>query len=221
MPLAQSVEPVIEQAPPAGDATRRRCLVTGELRPKSELLRFVAGPGDTVVPDILERLPGRGLWLTARRDIVAAACSKGLFAKAARARITAPADLADQVEALLARRCCDLLGLARRAGQAAGGFEKVRAWIRSGKAGVLLEAADGAEDGRRKLRALARAVPVIAVLRGDELAASFGRDALVHVAVKGGKLADGLMRDAARLAGFRAAGAPKSAARHNRKGRPE
>ena len=76
-------------------------------------------PDGTVVPDIGERLPGRGLWLTARRDIVAAASGKGLFAKAARAAAAAPADLADQVEALLARRCCELLGLARRAGQAA------------------------------------------------------------------------------------------------------
>ena len=202
----------------------RRCLATGSVRPKAEMLRFVASPEGVVVPDILERLPGRGLWLTARRDIVAAASSKGLFAKAARAPLSVPADLADQVEALLARRCCDVLGLARRAGQAAAGFEKVRAWIQAGKAGVLLGASDGAEDGRRKLMALARGLPVISVLRGDELAAGLGRETAVHAAVRGGKLAETLRRDAARLEGFRAIGAPlmrrAQSQIHKRKGQP-
>ncbi len=227
MQAVQAVEPVEirREAAPEGGGAVRRCLATGALRPKAELLRFVASPDGAVVPDILERLPGRGLWLVASRDIVAAAISKGLFAKAARAPVAAPADLADQVEALLARRCCDLLGLARRAGQATAGFEKVRAWIRSGKAGVLLGAADGAEDGRRKLRALARGIPVISVLRGDELAAALGRETAVHAAVRGGKLAESLRRDAARLEGFR--GAPVSGgtyesngSRSRSKGRP-
>ena len=222
MQTVQTVEPVNAQleAAPLGDAAVRRCLVTGAVRPKAEMLRFVAGPTGVVVPDILERLPGRGLWLTARRDIVAAASSKGLFAKAARAPLAAPADLADQVEALLARRCCDLLGLARRAGQATAGFEKVRAWIQSGKAGVLLEASDGAEDGRRKLLALGRGIPVISVLRGDELAAGLGRETAVHAAMRGGKLAEALRRDAARLEGFRSTGVPVTHEMHKRKGQP-
>ena len=58
----------------------RRCLVTGEVRPKAALVRFVVSPDGAIVPDIAERLPGRGLWLTARRDIVAAAVAKRLFA---------------------------------------------------------------------------------------------------------------------------------------------
>lgn len=217
----QTVEPVMAgmDAAPAGDGAARRCLATGTIRPKAAMVRFVAAPDGTVVPDILGRLPGRGLWLTASRDIVAAASSKGLFAKAARAPIAAPADLADQVEALLARRCCDLLGLARRAGQATAGFEKVRAWIQSGKAGVLLGASDGAPDGRRKLLALARGMPVISVLRGNELAASLGRETAVHAAVRDGKLADSLRRDAARLEGFRV-GAPMNRETYGNEGRP-
>ncbi len=199
MHLAEHVEPTGGK----DEATMRRCIVTGTSRPKAELLRFVVSPQGAVVPDIRERLPGRGLWLTARRDIVAAACGKGLFAKAARASVEVPADLADQVEALLARRCCDLLGLARRAGAATYGFEKVRAWLRAGKCGLLFAASDGAEDGRRKLRALAGDTPVTTVLRADEMAAGLGREHTVHVAVRGGKLALMLHRETARLSGFR------------------
>lgn len=204
--MGQAVEQVLERPPGASEGTApvRRCLVTGALRPKAELVRFVLAPDGTVVPDIGERLPGRGLWLTARRDIVAAASGKGLFAKAARAAAAAPADLADQVEALLARRCCELLGLARRAGQAAAGFEKVRSWLGAGKAGVVLGASDGAEDGRRKLRTLAGQVPVVELLRTDEMGPALGREHAVHVAVRKGNLAALLLREAGRLSGFRA-----------------
>lgn len=195
-----------------GNSPVRRCLATGALKPKAELLRFVVSPEGAVVPDVAERLPGRGLWLTARRDIVAAASSKGLFAKAARAPVSAGAELADQVEALLARRCCDLLGFARRAGQAAVGFEKVRAWLVAGKAGLLLAASDGAEDGRRKLQAMARDVPMLALLTGAEMGRALGRDHAVHVAVKGGKLAEMLRREAERLSGFRTGPKRESAA---------
>src|SRR5258708_39003443 len=104
----------------------RRCIVTGVVRPKPELVRFVVGPDGTVVPDIAARLPGRGLWLTARRDIMEAAGAKRLFGRAARAPVTVPGDLAERGEILLRRRCADLIGLARRSRRAVAGYEKVR-----------------------------------------------------------------------------------------------
>src|SRR5258708_22328587 len=92
----------------------RRCIVTGAVRPKPELVRFVVGPDGMVVPDVAARLPGRGLWLTARRDIVDAAVGKRLFGRAARAPVTVAGDLGERVEALLRQRCADLIRLARR-----------------------------------------------------------------------------------------------------------
>jgi uncharacterized protein len=185
-------------------SAQRRCLVTGEVRDKSALLRFVLGPGGSVVPDVAGRLPGRGLWLTPRRDIVKNAVSKGLFAKAAKAQAGAAADLDIRVEALLARRAVDLLGLARRAGQAVAGFAKVEAALRAGKAAVLVEAADGSADGRGKLASLGPGVPVVGVLMAAELGQAFGREHVVHAALSRGRLAQGFLAETARLAGFRA-----------------
>ncbi|MCR6629641.1 MAG: DUF448 domain-containing protein [Magnetospirillum sp.] len=105
----------------------RRCIVTGQVRPKGELLRFVVSPAGEVVPDLEHRLPGRGIWLSARRDVVNTAVTKRLFAKAARRAVTVPGELADRLEGLLCRRCLDAISLARRAGQAVCGFEKVKA----------------------------------------------------------------------------------------------
>ena len=191
----------------AGDAggVMRRCIVTGEIRPKQELIRFVVGPDGKIVPDIAGNLPGRGLWLTARRDIVAMAVAKRLFAKAARAPVDVEADLADLVERLLAARCCGILGLARRAGRLVAGFEKVRAMLAGGEAAVLVEAMDGGADSRGKLEARARGAAVVDCLRSAEMSAALGRDHVVHAALERGRFAASLVVEAARLDGFRQA----------------
>jgi uncharacterized protein len=173
------------------------------VRPKAALVRFVVGPDARIVPDVAGTLPGRGLWLTAERDIVALAVTKRLFARAARQPVIVDDDLADRVEALLAERCRDRIGLARRSGQAVMGFVKVEAALAQGKAAVLLAAADGAADGRSKLRTLAAGLPVVEQLTGAELGAAFGREHAVHAAVAPGRNAEALIADAARLAGFR------------------
>jgi predicted RNA-binding protein YlxR (DUF448 family) len=183
---------------------RRRCIVTREIRPRRELLRLVIDPDGAVVPDIDGKLPGRGLWVTPSRAVVAEALKRGHIAKAAKRAVTAPADLADRIEAGIARRCLDLLGLARRAGQATAGFEKVRSWLAEGKAGLLVQAADASADGKRKLQALGHgAVPVIEALTAAELAAALGRETVVHVAVARGRLATRLADEARRLMSMR------------------
>lgn len=185
----------------------RRCIVSGRHLPKEAMLRFVIGPEGGVVPDVNGRLPGRGFWLSAERDMIHTALEKNLFAKAARKRVSVSAGLADQAEGLLVRRCLDLIGMARRAGQVVAGFEKVKAMLRAGEAGVLLSAGDGAADGRSKLQALARGVAVISLFSSAELAAALGRDHVVHVAVASGRLADVLLSEAARLQGLGRQGA--------------
>ena len=191
----------------SGAKSQRRCIVTGEVRPKNELIRFVAGPEGCVVPDLAEKLPGRGLWLLARRDVIHTACARNAFARAAKAPLRPAPSLADQVERLLARRCAEILGLARRAGMAVGGFEKVAGRISSGAAGALLQARDAAEDGRRKLRTLARAqvpsVPVVECLDAEDLRQVFGDRPFIHVALDRGTLARRFCDEAARLDGLR------------------
>ena len=171
------------------------------------MLRFVVSPDGELVPDVASNLPGRGLWLTPRRDIVERAVATRRFARAARQAVSIPPGLADRVEALLALRCCDTIGLARRAGLAVAGFEKVCEAVRAGKAALLLSALDGAEGGRGKIRALGRGLPLATVLTAAEMGAVFGRDHLVHVALGGGRLSGRLIADAEKLAGFRAGAA--------------
>jgi predicted RNA-binding protein YlxR (DUF448 family) len=181
----------------------RRCLVTREVKDRDRMIRFVLDPAGRVVPDVDGRLPGRGMWLSADRNVLNRAVAANLFARAVRARVQVAGDLAEQVERLLVGRALDCLGLARRAGQVAMGFDQVRACLRSSSAAVLVAAADSATDGRRKLRQLAPDLPVITAFSKAELGAALGRDGIVHVAVAPGGLARRLIASVGRLAGFR------------------
>lgn len=196
------------------DEPERRCIALGESGPTGPLVRFVLGPDDTVVPDLSGKLPGRGAWLTAERALVAKAVKKNLFARAFRKPVKVAPDLADQLEALIVRRLCDLVALARKAGQAVTGFEKVRARLADGKVAVLVTASDAAEDGRAKLGRIAPAgVARIDLLDSGELGLAFGRDFAIHAALDAGGIADRALIEAGRLAGFRSPPATDEAAR--------
>ena len=201
--LMQDQTEAAELETPDETGPNRRCIVSGESLPLSGLIRFVAGPDKTIVPDIDRRLPGRGLWLSAKRDMIENAASKRAFAKAARDNVTVPPGLADTVAELLRRRCLNYLGLARRAGLVAAGAEKVRAQIATGTTVALIEAADGSLPERRKFTALVSHVPVVDVFTGAELGAALGRDAAVHVALRAGALTTTLIEEAARYAGVK------------------
>lgn len=183
--------------------TLRRCIVTRQALEKPALFRFVIDPDGRVTPDLKERLPGRGLWVTARRHILDQAVAKNAFAKAAKQSVKIDRDLAQRVAALARREVGELLGLARKSGHLVAGFEKVEAALRSGKVRVLVAASDGAEDGRGKLARLAGSgVEICAPLTAAELAQALGREHAVHAAIKAGGIAEKTIIASRRLAGL-------------------
>jgi predicted RNA-binding protein YlxR (DUF448 family) len=190
------------------DARERRDIVSGTVMPDSRLMRFVAGPDGVVVPDASAKLPGRGLWVESSRKAVLAAVEKKLFSRAAKAQVTATADLADRAEKALVTRMLGDLGIARRSGQLLLGFDNVLRGLEGPKPPrALIEAFDGARDGKRKLYAAAHRLElncvVIESLTSAELGLALGRENVIHAAVQPGGLAERLTFDAERLSGFR------------------
>lgn len=184
------------------EGPERRCIVTGEVAPKAGLIRFVVAPDGAVVPDLTGKLPGRGLWLTADREVIAQAVRKNAFARAARAPVTVPPDLAAMVEDGLVQRLVALVALARKAGEAVAGFEKVKDWLAQGRARVLLQASDGSERGKDKLWT-PEGGRYFAVLTAQELGVAFGRERVIHGALAAGGLSARVVEEAAKLAGLR------------------
>ena len=185
----------------------RRCLVTRQSLPRETMLRFVLSPESELVFDALATLPGRGMWLSASAIVIQQALKRGVFSRAAKKPVRFPPDLRDHIEATLRNRLIDLIGLARRSGNAVAGFEKGREWLVSGKAALIVQAADGSPEERARF-AGSRKRPVVTAFSAAALGRIFGRDHVVHVAIAGGKLARLMEVDAARLAGV--AGGPAS-----------
>lgn len=185
------------------DTAERRCIVTRETQPRAGMIRFVVGPENEIVPDLAEKLPGRGVWVSSTRDALEKASAKGLFARAAKQAVVVPDGLAETVETALLRRVTELLSLARKAGSAIVGYEKVRGLLAIEEADVLIQASDGSERGKSKLRAPDGDGRFIGCLTARELGLAFGREHAIHAALTAGGLTTRVVEDAARLSGLR------------------
>jgi predicted RNA-binding protein YlxR (DUF448 family) len=181
----------------------RKCIVSGEEREKSDLIRFVLGPGDEVVPDLQQKLPGRGVWLAADRRALERAIAENRFAKSFKAKCRVDPDLPARLESLIRQEARQYLALANKAGLVVAGYEKTAEALAAGRAKLLLEAADGAEDGRRKLRARRpQGCEIVAIFTSRELDLALGRANVIHAAVAKGGLAEKLLSAARRVESF-------------------
>lgn len=181
----------------------RKCIVTGESQPKAGLIRFCLSPEGMMVPDVLGRLPGRGIYVTASREALDKAIAKGLFARAAKQPVTLAPDMLALIEAQLARRVTDYISMARKAGEAICGFEKVKDWLNKDRAAILIQASDGSERGKEKLFPPEGEGSLIGCLTSGELGLAFGRERAIHAALAAGRLTTRVVEEAARLSGVR------------------
>jgi uncharacterized protein len=206
-------------------ATVRMCAVSREQRPIDELIRFVVSPAGEVVPDVKRKLPGRGLWVSASREVVAEAVRRHQFSKGFKRDVRVAPTLAIDTENLLAQSAVEALAMAAKAGQVVSGFAKVEGALtaRQSRVGVqaLIHAADGASDGIRKLDALARQnagngvgtaeFPIITALRSAELDLALGRSNVIHAALLAGPASKTFLSRSQILVRYRLADADKTA----------
>lgn len=196
----------------------RTCIVTREAQSPEGLIRFVLGPDQQVVPDLKHKLPGRGVWVTARADMVDEAVKRRLFSRAFKTEAKASPTLSRDIERLLREDLRQGLALANKAGCVITGFEKVESAITDKPLVALIHAAEAAEDGRRKLanplrKRLGSAIssfPVIQVLSNDELGLALGRSHVIHAALVAGAGSDGFLNRWHRYRTFCGSGADPS-----------
>lgn len=185
-----------------GDEPERRCIATGDVQPRSGLIRFVLDSDGVVVPDLLGKLPGRGVYVAADRAVLEATVKKALFSRGFKQPAKAAPELIDQIDAMLIRRVTDLISLVRKSGDAIAGYEKVKDWLMRETAHVLIQASDGSERGKSKLSTPYKGV-FIGFLTADELGMAFGRQTVIHAALASGGLTPRVVEEAQRLQGVR------------------
>jgi predicted RNA-binding protein YlxR (DUF448 family) len=192
------------------EGPERLCVVSRQSRPSSGLIRFVAGPDGVLVPDLKNRLPGRGVWVTATAAAVGEAMRRKAFVRSLKTPVVVPPALAADIERLLERDALQALSFANKAGEAVCGFAKVEKAFAGGKVTAVLHAREAAPDGVRKLdQALKRHVTgsgsatVISSFAGADLDLALGGSNVVHAALVAGPASRGFLARWRRLAYFR------------------
>lgn len=165
-------------------------------------------PAGVVVPDVAEQLPGRGMWVTADRALLALAVEKNYFSRAAQQKVDVPADLAIATERAVEKRVHELFGLLRRANAAVAGFDKVEAAMFKGRLAAVLTASDASANAHAKGAGFAKSLPHITWLSVAEMSFALGRENVVHAALIPGTLTERFLREARRLRGLRGVSAP-------------
>ena len=206
-------------------ATVRMCAVSRKVRPIDELIRFVVSPSGEVVPDLKRKLPGRGLWVSASHRAVAEAVRRNHFSRGFKRDVRAAATLADDTEALLVHSTIDALAIAAKAGQVVSGFGKVEAVLAEPRpqaaVEALIHACDEANDGIRKLDALARqnpgnigksgGFPIVTALTSAQLDLALGRSNVIHAALLAGPASRTFLSRSQTLVRYRMADDDKTA----------
>jgi predicted RNA-binding protein YlxR (DUF448 family) len=203
--------------------TLRHCALTRELKPVSELIRFVVGPAGELVPDVKRKLPGRGLWVSGTRTALEDAVRRNVFARGFKRELRVGTDLPATAERLIERSALEALAIAGKAGQVIGGFAKVEAALERSDVRALIHARDAASDGRRKLDAVLHRktgeklaeIIVVDLFSGAQLDLALNRPNVVHAALLAGPGTETFLARATRLQNFRnsPASAPAEGAR--------
>lgn len=162
---------------------QRKCIVTGEVKPTSELLRFVLTPDNTLVPDFDKKLDGRGLYVCVSKKLLQKALAKKMFTKALHASLKISEDLEKQTQHLLYRKGLEWVNLARKAGALVTGFEKVKANILKHKAAFVIEGTDASDDISRKIENADDYIEVLKVYNSEDLSAALNTENTVYIAV--------------------------------------
>ncbi len=163
--------------------TNRKCIATGQIKPKTELLRFVKTPDSRLVPDFNKKLEGRGLYVSISKKALKTALDKNLFIKSIHLHLKIEDDFLNMVEHLLYKRGLDSINLARKAGALVTGFEKVKDKILKNKVAFLIEAQDASQDGMQKIEAISKGLEIINVYNTQDLDMAMDKVNTVHVAV--------------------------------------
>jgi predicted RNA-binding protein YlxR (DUF448 family) len=202
--------------------TERTCALTRELKPVAEMVRFVVGPNEQVVPDVKRKLPGRGIWVTATRAAIEDAVKRNVFARGFKRDVQVARDLAAQTERLIERAALEALAIAGKAGTVVNGFSRVEKAIGRNNALALIHAADGGDDGKRKLAAAlqrnmagqSREIATIDVFTGAQLDLALNRPNVVHAALLAGPGSETFLARVARLTRFRTGSSPEAVSAH-------
>lgn len=198
--------------PRKNEPVERQCAVSRKVLSIDRMIRFVLDPEGWVVADLKRALPGRGVWITAAHDSVIAAEKerKRVFGRGFKCEAQVEPGLAERIDALMEKSALQALSMSRKAGELVTGFSKVEAALRRDPVSGLIHASDAADDGVRKLAALATSkkdtangCQIVRLFDSTQLDLALGRSNVIHAALLAGRASENFLSRVRELEAFR------------------
>jgi predicted RNA-binding protein YlxR (DUF448 family)/ribosomal protein L30E len=173
------------------EVPQRSCLGCRTSKDKNVLIRFVLTPDMEVLPDLENKLPGRGSYTCIDKNCLAAAVNQRQFKRSYKQDVSVmPAEqLIEHVRQQLHGRIIGLIGLANKAGMITGGGSMVIDALKGKKKpGLVIIASDVSEAIGDKIKhaAAAHHVPHRIAVTKDDFGAILGKAPRSAIAVASG-----------------------------------
>lgn len=163
----------------------RKCVWTGKVLSKTELLRFVVLKNGTCLPDFDKKIDGRGFYLSNSKQLLNDLMTKKKpLNKILHKDVIMAEDMPQIVEQILRKKATDSINLARKAGDLVLGFEKVKECIKKGKAAFVILASDAGADGKQKIAEIAGETEKFTLFDVETLSQTLNRENTVYLVVQ-------------------------------------
>ena len=169
----------------------RKCVWTGQVKNKTDLLRFVVLQDGTCLPDFNKKLDGRGFYLSNSKRLLQELMEKKKpLNKILHKDVIMAEDMPKIVEQILHKKALDAINLARKSGDLVLGFEKVKESIVKNSAAFVIKASDAGADGQQKIAEKAKDLEQWSLFDTDTLSQTLKRENTVYLVVRKGPMSE-------------------------------
>ena len=108
---------------------QRKCIITGKISDKADLIRFVASPDGELIADTDNKLGGRGVWVSAVRATIEHGISGNRFSRHLKQAVRISDNFLDNLDRRLSEKLIARLSIMRKAGVLVTGGGKLRSQV--------------------------------------------------------------------------------------------
>ncbi len=186
--------------------SERTCVSCRKKGIKGVLVKLVNSPQGVII-DYSERLPGRSAYVCPEMPCIEKALKEGVLSRAFKERIKPPEldGFVEELDKKINRKITALLGMARKSGQVAGGFDPAIEEAKRDGDGLLIMALDLSENTRKKAMEAGVGLSgrLVEYSIKDELGSALGMNPVGIIFIKNKELSDSLNKEIRRLINIR------------------
>jgi predicted RNA-binding protein YlxR (DUF448 family) len=186
--------------------SERTCVACRKKGIKGELIKLANTPQGVII-DYSEKLPGRGAYVCAEMPCIGKVLKEGALSRAFKESVKSPKteDFVAELDKKINRKIASLLGMARKSGVVAAGFDSAIEAAMRDTGGLVIMAQDLSDNTRKKAMEAGTGFTgrLVEYSTKDMLGSMLGMDPVGIVFIKNKELSDSLNKEIRRLINIR------------------